>query len=171
MADRNDLGGISTPYHPQTGQAAMFIYDGVPGGAGLSRQAYEQDEDLLAYTQKAIAGCPCQSGCPSCVHSPKCGSGNRPIDKAAALFLLKQIRTATQMPPEAPMQFQSATRAQPTPVERIVTNGRYGVLDIETQHSFQEVGGWHRADLMRVSCAVLYDSGDDRFYEFLEHEV
>ena len=45
MADRNDLGGISTPYHPQTGQAAIFIYDGVPGGAGLSRQAYEQAED------------------------------------------------------------------------------------------------------------------------------
>lgn len=171
MADRNDLGGISTPFHPQTGQAAIFIYDGVPGGAGLSRQAYERAEDLLTYTHKAIASCPCESGCPSCVHSPKCGSGNRPIDKAAALFLLEQIRTATPMPPEASKQFQSAARAQPTPAERTVTKGRYGVLDIETQKSFLEVGGWHRADLMRVSCAILYDSGDDRFYEFLEHEV
>jgi len=105
------------------------------------------------------------------VHSPKCGSGNRPIDKGAALFLLEQIRTAARMPPEATQQIQSAPRAQPAPVERTVTKGRYGVFDIETQHSFQEVGGWHRADLMRVSCAVLYDSGDDRFYEFLEHEV
>lgn len=171
MADRNDLGGISTPFHPQTGQAAIFIYDGVPGGAGLSRQAYERAEDLLAYTHKAIASCPCETGCPSCVHSPKCGSGNRPIDKAAALFLLEQISSATPMLPEAPRQFQRTARAQPTPVERTVTGGSYGVLDIETQQSAQEVGGWHRADLMRVSCAVLYDSGDDRFYEFLEHEV
>jgi DEAD/DEAH box helicase domain-containing protein len=171
MADRNDLGGISTPFHPQTGQAAIFIYDGVSGGAGLSRQAYERAEDLLAYTHKAIASCPCESGCPSCVHSPKCGSGNRPIDKGAALFLLEQIRTATQIPPEAPRQFQPAAMRQPNPVERTATKGRYGVLDIETRHSFQEVGGWHRADLMRVSCAVLYDSEDNRFYEFLEHEV
>ena len=75
------------------------------------------------------------------------------------------------MSPQTPKQFQAAARAQPTPAESTVTMGRYGVLDIETQRSSQEVGGWHRADLMRVSCAVLYDSGDDRYYEFLEHEV
>ncbi|MEW6673322.1 MAG: DEAD/DEAH box helicase [Thermodesulfobacteriota bacterium] len=172
MADRNDLGGISTPYHPQTGQAAVFIYDGIPGGAGLSRQAYEQAEDLLAYTHKAIASCPCESGCPSCVHSPKCGSGNRPIDKAAAVFLLERIRTGSSSPqPAADGRLPVAAAPLPAPGEITVTTGRYGVLDIETQQSFQEVGGWHRADLMQVSCAVLYDSGDDCFYEFLEHEV
>ena len=42
MADRNDLGGISTPFHPQIGGAAVFIYDGVPGGAGLSRYAFKR---------------------------------------------------------------------------------------------------------------------------------
>ncbi|HSO66262.1 MAG TPA: ribonuclease H-like domain-containing protein [Desulfatirhabdiaceae bacterium] len=47
----------------------------------------------------------------------------------------------------------------------------YGVLDIETQRSAQEVGGWNRADRMGVSCAVLYDSRNDRFLEFLEHQV
>jgi DEAD/DEAH box helicase domain-containing protein len=40
MTDRNDLGGISTPFHQQVGCAAVFVYDGTPGGAGLCRQAY-----------------------------------------------------------------------------------------------------------------------------------
>ena len=78
MADRNDFGGISIPLHPQTGLACVFIYDGLPGGAGLTRQA-------------VIEACPCEDGCPSCVHSPKCGSGNRPISKAGALRLIRDL--------------------------------------------------------------------------------
>lgn len=50
-------------------------------------------------------------------------------------------------------------------------NIQYGVLDIETQRSAQEVGGWHRADRMGISCAVLYDSQQDIFFEFLEDQV
>ena len=45
------------------------------------------------------------------------------------------------------------------------------MLDIETQRSAQEVGGWNRADRMRVSCVVLYDSGTDDYYEFVEGQV
>ena len=89
MADRNDLGGISMVYHPQIDSAAVFIHDSVPGGAGLCRQAFDRAKDLLASTLRIITSCPCETGCPSCVHSPKCGSGNRPIDKAAAVFLLQ----------------------------------------------------------------------------------
>ncbi|MCJ7772809.1 MAG: DEAD/DEAH box helicase, partial [Desulfobacterales bacterium] len=92
MADRNDLGGISTPIHPQLGNAAIFIYDGIPGGAGMSTQAYHLAEELLGYTLNMIHKCRCEQGCPSCVHSPKCGSGNRPIDKSSAKFLLKEIK-------------------------------------------------------------------------------
>jgi DEAD/DEAH box helicase domain-containing protein len=51
------------------------------------------------------------------------------------------------------------------------TDRYFGVLDIETQRSADEVGGWHRADLMRVSCAVLYDSQKDAYLEFLENQV
>lgn len=171
LADRNDLGGISTPFHPQVGQAAVFIYDGIPGGAGLSRQAFERAEELLNFTHKAIASCGCETGCPSCVHSPKCGSGNRPIDKAAALFLLEQIMKTPRVPLPPFKNFPETVNAPSEFSERSGPEGAYGVLDIETQHSFQEVGGWHHADRMRVSCAVLYDSRDDRFYEFLENQV
>ncbi|MCG8686623.1 MAG: DUF1998 domain-containing protein, partial [Desulfobacterales bacterium] len=54
MTDRNDLGGISTPFHPQTGGATVFIYDAIPGGAGLCRSAFVRVEDLLTHTLAAI---------------------------------------------------------------------------------------------------------------------
>jgi len=47
----------------------------------------------------------------------------------------------------------------------------YGVFDLETQRSAVEVGGWHRADLMKISCVVLYDSKEDRFIDFTENQI
>ncbi len=88
MTDRSDLGGISIPFHPQVGSAAVFIYDGLPGGCGLADQAYAAFETLLHRTAQVIRDCGCENGCPSCVHSPKCGSGNRPIAMGAALGVL-----------------------------------------------------------------------------------
>jgi len=49
--------------------------------------------------------------------------------------------------------------------------GHFGVFDIETQLSAREVGGWHRADRMRVSCVVVYDSKIDAYVEYLEDQV
>lgn len=188
MTDRNDLGGISIPFHPQVGAAAVFIYDGTPGGVGLSYQAFDQAEELLARTLGVIAGCACELGCPSCVHSPKCGSGNRPIDKAAARFLLEAIRTADvpQVEPcDSVEQFLGIEKPAPAPAaqpalevegERSHTEDggnveRFGVFDLETQLSAQEVGGWHKAYKMRVSCACLYDSADDETHVYLEDDV
>jgi len=238
LTDRNDLGGISIPYHPQVEQAAVFIYDGTPGGAGLCRQAFERAEGLLRYTFKAIDSCPCENGCPSCVHSPKCGSGNRPIDKAAAHFILKRmIETTSDMMAEAALEATTPDPVDtpgddepsdlaPPPGQMGVTAGsapvaehaetertprfrqrvkrrrpgstrkadfsaaslvvepaapqepavalkplHFGVFDIETQRSAQEVGGWHRADLMRVSCVVVYDSKTDAFATFQEAQI
>ncbi len=91
LCDRNDIGGISCPYHEETGHASIFIYDGYAGGAGLASEAYGLIKNLLLQTEKTIRNCLCESGCPSCVHSPKCGSGNRPIDKQASLYLLQKI--------------------------------------------------------------------------------
>ena len=90
MADRNDFGGISIPLHPQTGLPCVFVYDGLPGGAGLTRQAFAGARELLEATRRVVGACPCEDGCPSCVHSPKCGSGNRPISKQGALALLDE---------------------------------------------------------------------------------
>ena len=51
--------------------------------------------------------------------------------------------------------------------DRYGKHRRYGVLDIETRRSAAEVGGWHRADRMGVSCAILYDSEDKIYFEYL----
>lgn len=91
LCDRNDIGGVSTPLHRQTDKPQVFIYDGYPGGIGITEKGYDIINELWQATEKAIAGCPCQDGCPSCIQSPKCGNNNEPLDKKAALYLLKML--------------------------------------------------------------------------------
>jgi DEAD/DEAH box helicase domain-containing protein len=91
MCDRWDIGGVSTPWHPDTGTATVFIYDGYPGGAGITERGYHTDDTHLRATLSAIRACGCESGCPSCVQSPKCGNGNEPLDKAGAIALLEAV--------------------------------------------------------------------------------
>ena len=88
MCDRNDIGGVSTPLHPDTSQAQVFIYDGHPGGVGIAEKGYELMSDLWSATLATLEDCPCEAGCPSCVQSPKCGNNNEPLDKEAAKVLL-----------------------------------------------------------------------------------
>lgn len=89
--DRWDVGGLSTAQHPQTGRAAIVIHDGHPGGAGFAERGYLRATQWMQATVEVIAGCACTDGCPKCVHSPKCGNGNRPLDKAAALRLARAL--------------------------------------------------------------------------------
>jgi DEAD/DEAH box helicase domain-containing protein len=94
MCDRWDIGGLSTNVHFQTGRSTIFIYDGHPGGVGITRRGYEEFERLLGDAERLIAECPCESGCPSCVQSPKCGNLNEPLHKAGALELMGLMRGA-----------------------------------------------------------------------------
>ncbi|HEY2397493.1 MAG TPA: DEAD/DEAH box helicase [Solirubrobacteraceae bacterium] len=91
MCDRWDIGGLSTNFHPQTGAPTIFIYDGHPGGIGIARTAFARFEELCEDARRLIAGCPCASGCPSCVQSPKCGNLNEPLSKAGAVALLERM--------------------------------------------------------------------------------
>jgi DEAD/DEAH box helicase domain-containing protein len=91
MCDRADIGGLSTPQHPDTGLAQVFIYDAFPGGVGIAEKGFELLQDLWQATLKAIAECPCQEGCPSCIQSPKCGNNNEPLDKRAAILMLRLL--------------------------------------------------------------------------------
>ncbi|MHC5036220.1 MAG: DEAD/DEAH box helicase, partial [Planctomycetota bacterium] len=91
LCDRDDIGGISTTLHPQVHGPAVFLYDGYPGGVGLCERGFEVMEDLLERTRKTVALCACEEGCPSCIHSPRCGSGNKPLDKKACLRVLETL--------------------------------------------------------------------------------
>jgi DEAD/DEAH box helicase domain-containing protein len=89
--DRWDLGGLSTALHPDTGAATIFVYDGHPGGAGFAERGYAVLREWLQATRATVATCECESGCPSCVQSPKCGNGNDPLDKAGAVQVLDVV--------------------------------------------------------------------------------
>ena len=172
LCDRNDLGGISITFHPQVQSAAVFVYDAFPGGIGLCRIAYEKAKPLLEETYKTIADCECESGCPVCVHSPKCGSGNRPIDKYAAMFVLEHILRKKARGVWQPPLVPASSSLPPAAAIQSETNRiHYGVFDIETRQSAEEVGGWGRAHLMGISCAVLYDSAADDFFTYYQENV
>jgi DEAD/DEAH box helicase domain-containing protein len=88
LCDRGDIGGISLPLHPQLGCGGVFIYDGHPGGVGIAARGFADLPALLERVRRHVAACECEIGCPSCIQSPKCGNGNRPLDKAGAVRLL-----------------------------------------------------------------------------------
>lgn len=184
LCDRNDIGGISCPIHEQTEQATVFVYDGYPGGVGLAQEAYEKIDELLRQTNKTVELCPCQTGCPSCVHSPKCGSGNRPIDKKACLVLLSKILTQQRKQPlSSPAKNNDTTTSKINSTNQQLRGTckhemgldalpeRFGVFDLETIRSAEEVGGWNRSELMGVSVGVVYDSAQDSYFTYLEHEM
>lgn len=86
--DRWDIGGVSTALHQDTLLPTVFVYDGHPGGAGMSDEGFSRFHTWITATYGAVESCPCEHGCPSCIQSPKCGNGNQPLDKQAALKVL-----------------------------------------------------------------------------------
>jgi len=185
LCDRGDVGGISYGFHPQVGRPAVFIYDGYPGGVGLAERCYRVLEALMSHTLNLLQECPCEAGCPSCIHSPKCGSGNKPLDKAAAILTVQGLlgliqipeRTLDAAPRAAPrgagLPASPASPASPAPLAPFTKSGgspdetpRVLVLDLETQRSAEEVGGWENADRMGLAVAVTADlaTGEMRVY-------
>jgi DEAD/DEAH box helicase domain-containing protein len=114
--DRWDIGGVSTALHPDTGLPTIMVYDGHPGGAGFAERAYESFEEWLRSTLETVSACRCESGCPACVQSPKCGNGNEPLDKPGAIRLLRAVLSCA--PARAP---GAAADARPVP-DPTVTN-------------------------------------------------
>ena len=82
---------MSTANGPDTGLPTVFVYDGYPGGAGFAERGFRQAAAWLSATADAIEACECPQGCPSCVQSPKCGNGNEPLNKPAAVQVLRLV--------------------------------------------------------------------------------
>lgn len=121
LVDRNDVGGVSTPSHPDLGgKSGIFIYDGHRGGVGYAEKGYDLIEQVLDGTLKAIESCPCENGCPSCIQSPKCGNNNEPLDKHAAIMLLHELLgKAPYVPPERKEKHLSEVRvSRPAPEKK-----------------------------------------------------
>ena len=191
ICDRWDLGGISTPAHPQVPQPVIFIYDGYPGGVGLTERAYETMEELLTTTFEMVRDCECEEGCPSCVQSPKCGSGNHPLDKKGAIRILAHILgredfqpslpygEPLEIPPDPQPRMEPVPASpRPSPSARTADHPAVPlktgsvVFDIETQYLAAEIpGGWSNLPGMKLSCAVVYDVDQNRYAVYREETV
>jgi len=174
LCDRNDIGGISYTFHPQVGKAAIFIYDGYPGGVGLAQRGFDIILKLLGKTLDLIKGCPCEEGCPSCIYSPRCGSGNKPLDKNGAIMVLEALTGLISLAEIPPVELEPPPyrdSVEKRPVRKDEDQKRIFYLDLETQKSAMEVGGWTNIHLMMVSVAALFDSLGDRFYIFTEDQI
>jgi DEAD/DEAH box helicase domain-containing protein len=103
MCDAHDIGisvdGGAVDRQARTGGAAglpqtvalephIFVYDNYPGGIGFSRPLFDMHRPLLERTRELVDGCPCASGCPSCV-GPEGHTG--PHAKAVASQLLAAL--------------------------------------------------------------------------------
>jgi len=195
LCDRNDLGGISLTAHLQLAGPGVFVYEGHVGGVGIARRGFEQLDTLLAHVRSHLERCPCDAGCPSCIHSPKCGNGNRPLDKAGAVELLGELLDRPE-PPAAPSQRSAAEPAAPAareepsaPAEAPLaaptvrrrrrrvpepgseSSGGTVLFDLETLRSADEVGGWNRAHRMGIAIGVALFLEEGRFATYREGDV
>ncbi len=103
LCERADVGGVSYPHYPASGGSRVFIYDGYPGGVGYARAGAAVFEDWLAAAHELLTKCPCASGCPRCVLSPKCGNGNQFLDKAGAAQTAAALLSAARRRAVAPL--------------------------------------------------------------------
>lgn len=180
LCDAADLGGITFPEHAQVAGGAVFVYDAYPGGIGLAARTYELLPTLLANVLQRVGDCRCDTGCPGCVHSPRCGAGNYPLDKrgtVAALHLLLGRAGTTAAATAAP----AATLAAPRPPAAILTPADRGwvaaaaprvvYFDLETLRSAADVGGWRRIDRMGMALGVVFDDSTAAFTTYFESQA
>ena len=106
MCDARDIGlSVNTGDHDQSGTdwsrrssdgvagakadtPRIFIYDAYPGGIGFSAPLWGMQRELLSRASALIAGCDCDTGCPTCV-GPVGETG--PLAKTVALRLLEHL--------------------------------------------------------------------------------
>lgn len=195
ISDRGDVGGISYTRHPQLDGPAVFLYDGVAGGAGLAERGYQDLDSMLTATLEHVEGCACEDGCPACIQSPTCGNGNKPLDKEACIRALSALLGRESVVPVEAAPDAAAAPVAPVPA----VNRRHGitrrldvvparpapvpapgaapeaartvVFDLETRRGADEVGGWGHVERMGLALAVVYDVAADRYATYLEEDV
>ena len=84
MCDRWDIGGLSTNVHFQTGRPTIFIYDGHPGGVGITRRGYEEFERLVGDADAADRRVPVRGRLPLLRAEPEVRQPQRAAAQGAA---------------------------------------------------------------------------------------
>ncbi|MEZ5163463.1 MAG: DEAD/DEAH box helicase [Fimbriimonadaceae bacterium] len=89
--DRNDISSSWNSMMPDTLQPAIFILDDAPGGLGLTEMLRKRVPEWVDAAHELISQCSCRDGCPICILSPNCPSGNEPLSKSAAKLLISRM--------------------------------------------------------------------------------
>lgn len=89
MCDPGDIHVSTRLRQPPEGLPVVLIYDGCPGGAGLSPHLFGHTDELLAAALARARECPCANGCPSCVGPMEEGAG---AVKAQVVGVLEMLR-------------------------------------------------------------------------------
>jgi DEAD/DEAH box helicase domain-containing protein len=87
MCDPHDLRAVSQIRSPFTELPTIYIYENIPEGVGYSEKLFNIADDLFQACREQVTGCPCQSGCPSCV-GPELEVGGHGKEATARLLLL-----------------------------------------------------------------------------------
>ncbi len=66
-----DLGVSAQVRSPHFRRPAIFLYDAVRGGVGLSELLFQGHRALFAAALEVVAHCACARGCPACVGPPE----------------------------------------------------------------------------------------------------
>lgn len=70
MCDPRDLRSISQVRSPFEERPAIYIYENIPEGVGLSEKLLNERERLFEAAYQHVKSCPCSRGCPTCVGPP-----------------------------------------------------------------------------------------------------
>ncbi|MFN4244801.1 MAG: Zn-binding domain-containing protein [Brevinematia bacterium] len=190
---RNEIGGLS--YMSKGVQPAIVIYEAIDGGVGYSEIAFNKLDKIVKKALFSVEGCMCvnDSGCPSCIQSPKCGNGNLRLSKRIGKKVLKFLLEGFEKPVNEQENIvnQRIVRYSVSYLRNehpeLEENDKYAyydllefplesfrkpiVFDLETQKYSYEVGGWDNAKDMLLAIAVVYDIKKDEFIIFNESNV
>lgn len=87
--DRRDLGSAWYGYAFENLGPAIYIFDGTPGGIGLSEALLDNLTNWMESAKALLEKCNCEDGCPLCLLSPHCESNNEPLSRQLGLELLR----------------------------------------------------------------------------------
>jgi len=80
---REDLAGT---YYVEHGKPVFVLYDNVPGGAGLARQAFQRAGEVMAAARRVCEGCSCgeSSSCYGCLRNYRNQHQHDKLDRTRA---------------------------------------------------------------------------------------
>jgi DEAD/DEAH box helicase domain-containing protein len=89
QCESRDLGSTYQPPSFGIDGGVVYIYDGVPGGIGFSEALVQRAADWYDRVLEHLSSCGCEDGCPSCVLTSWCPSGNDRLSRRSGIAVAR----------------------------------------------------------------------------------